>query len=96
MASIRTRSTPDFDLILRGARVVDGTGIPAYVADVGIQGERIAKIGRIDGEATRVIEARGLVLVPGFIDIHTHYDVQLDWDPIALKRPLSLFWASLS
>ncbi len=83
MASTRTRPTADFDLVLRGAKVVDGTGIPAYVADVGIQGERIAKIGRIDGEAARVIDARGLVLVPGFIDIHTHYDVQLDWDPIA-------------
>jgi len=83
MASTRTQATADFDLILRGAKVVDGTGIPAYVADVGIQGERIAKIGRIDGEAARVIDAKGLVLVPGFIDIHTHYDVQLDWDPIA-------------
>ncbi len=83
MASTRTQSTADFDLILRGAKVVDGTGIPAYVADIGIQGERIAKIGRIDGEAARVIDAKGLVLVPGFIDIHTHYDVQLDWDPIA-------------
>ena len=74
---------PEYDLILRGARVVDGTGIPAYVADVGVKGDRIAKIGRIDADATRVIEAEGLVLTPGFIDIHTHYDVQLDWDPIA-------------
>ena len=73
---------PQYDLILRGARVVDGTGIPAYVADVGVKGDRIAKIGRIEGDATRVIEAKGLVLAPGFIDIHTHYDVQLDWDPI--------------
>ncbi len=72
-----------FDLIIRGARIVDGTGLPAYVSDVGIRGERIAKIGRIDGEAARVIDAEGLLLVPGFIDVHTHYDVQLDWDPIA-------------
>ena len=83
MASNPLSSTTDFDLIIRGAKVVDGTGIPAYVADVGIKGERIAKIGRINGDAERVIEAKGLVLVPGFIDIHTHYDVQLDWDPIA-------------
>jgi N-acyl-D-aspartate/D-glutamate deacylase len=72
-----------FDLIIRRAKVVDGTGIPSYVADVGIKGDRIAKIGRIDGEAARVIDANGLLLAPGFIDIHTHYDVQLDWDPIA-------------
>lgn len=75
--------TNEFDLIIRGAKVVDGTGIPAYVADVGVTGDRITKIGRIDGDAPRVIDAAGLVLTPGFIDIHTHYDVQLDWDPIA-------------
>ncbi len=72
-----------FDLIIRRAKVVDGTGLPAYVADVGIEGERITKIGRIDGDAERVIDAEGLLLAPGFIDIHTHYDVQFDWDPIA-------------
>ena len=75
-------STPEFDLVIKGARVVDGTGIPAYVADVGVKGDRIAKIGRIDADATHTIEAKGLILTPGFIDIHTHYDVQLDWDPI--------------
>ena len=75
-------STPEFDLVIKGARVVDGTGLPAYVADVGVKGDRIAKIGRIDAEAARTIDAKGLVLTPGFIDIHTHYDVQLDWDPI--------------
>jgi N-acyl-D-aspartate/D-glutamate deacylase len=72
-----------FDLVIRGARVVDGTRMPAFKADVGIRGERIEKIGRIEEEATRVIEADGLVLAPGFIDVHTHYDVQLDWDPTA-------------
>lgn len=75
-------SSPEFDLVIKGARVVDGTGIPPYVADVGVSGDRITKIGRIDAEAPRTIDATGLVLTPGFIDIHTHYDVQLDWDPI--------------
>lgn len=81
--AVNLTPTTDFDIIIRGAKVVDGTGIPAYVADVGIKGDRIAKIGRIDAAAARVIDAKGLVLTPGFIDIHTHYDVQLDWDPIA-------------
>ncbi|MCE2391562.1 MAG: amidohydrolase family protein [Proteobacteria bacterium] len=72
-----------FDLVIRGAKVVDGTGLPAYRADVGIRGERIARIGRIQEDEGRVIDGEGLVLAPGFIDVHTHYDVQLDWDPAA-------------
>ena len=72
-----------FDLVIRGAKVVDGTGLPGYVADVGIRGERIGRIGRITESAEKEIDGRGLVLAPGFIDVHTHYDVQLDWDPTA-------------
>jgi N-acyl-D-aspartate/D-glutamate deacylase len=73
----------EFDLILRGARVIDGCGLPGFTADVAIRGDRIARIGRIDAPARRVWNADGLVLAPGFIDVHTHYDVQLDWDPLA-------------
>ena len=72
-----------FDLVIRGGRVVDGSGAPGVIADVAIRGGRIAHIGRVTEAARRVIEADGAVVTPGFVDVHTHYDVQLDWDPIA-------------
>ncbi|NNL85426.1 MAG: amidohydrolase family protein [Myxococcales bacterium] len=72
----------EFDLIIRGGTVVDGTRIPRYVADLGIQGGRIAAIGKIAAhEGRRSIDADGLIVAPGVIDLHTHYDAQLFWDP---------------
>lgn len=67
-----------FDIIVRGGDVIDGSGSPRYRADVGIRGERIAAIGRLDSSrAQRVIDASGRVVCPGFIDVHTHSDVLL-------------------
>ncbi|WP_327696808.1 N-acyl-D-amino-acid deacylase family protein [Streptomyces sp. NBC_00459] len=72
------------DHLIAGVTVVDGTGAPAYVADVGIRDGRIAGIGtRITEEARTTEDASGLVLAPGFVDPHTHYDAQLFWDPYA-------------
>lgn len=77
-----------FDLVIRGGTVVDGTGAAPVLADVAISGGRIAQIGRVDGAAARTVDADGLVVAPGFIDPHTHYDAQLFWDPAATPSPM--------
>jgi N-acyl-D-amino-acid deacylase len=71
------------DLIIEGGLVVDGTGAPARRADVAIEGERIVAVGDVSelGRARRTIDAEGLVVTPGWVDIHTHYDGQVTWDP---------------
>ncbi|WP_327717692.1 N-acyl-D-amino-acid deacylase family protein [Streptomyces sp. NBC_00490] len=71
------------DHVIKGASVVDGTGAPAYTADLGIRDGRIAVIGTVTEEARTTEDAAGLVLAPGFVDPHTHYDAQLFWDPYA-------------
>ncbi|HEX2172770.1 MAG TPA: amidohydrolase family protein [Dehalococcoidia bacterium] len=71
-----------YDLLVKNARIVDGTGTGSFIGDVAVQGETIAAVGTADGSAKRVIDADGLVLAPGFIDTHTHYDGQLFWDPL--------------
>ncbi|MFJ4281926.1 amidohydrolase family protein [Streptomyces massasporeus] len=71
------------DHVIKGVTVVDGTGTPAFTADVGIKNGRIAVIGQVTQEARTTEDAHGLVLTPGFVDPHTHYDAQLFWDPYA-------------
>jgi N-acyl-D-amino-acid deacylase len=69
------------DIVLTNARIVDGTGRPAFMGDVAISGGRITEVGRLDGPtAKRVIDADGLLVTPGFVDIHTHFDGQVCWD----------------
>jgi N-acyl-D-aspartate/D-glutamate deacylase len=75
------------DLVIRGGEVVDGTGSHRRLADVGIQGDRIVSIGEA-GEATAEIDATGLVVAPGFIDVHTHFDAQVFWDGQLTPSPL--------
>ncbi len=71
-----------YDLVIRNGTVVDGTGLPKYRADVGINGNRIAAIGRIAERGKEEIDATGQVVTPGFIDGHTHMDAQVFWDPL--------------
>jgi N-acyl-D-aspartate/D-glutamate deacylase len=72
-----------FDVIIRNGTIVDGTGAKAFVADIALQDGRIAEIAtRIVAEATEVIDATGMIVTPGFVDIHTHFDGQVTWDDL--------------
>jgi len=72
----------EFDLVIRGGTVIDGTRMPRHRADVGIKDGKVAKIGNLKAhQAKKVIDAGGLNVAPGFVDLHTHYDAQLFWDP---------------
>ncbi|MGH7771579.1 MAG: N-acyl-D-amino-acid deacylase family protein [Candidatus Binatia bacterium] len=77
----------EYDLLFRGGRVVDGSGLPSYLADVGVKDGKIAAIGRLKGSAARTVDAEGLVVAPGFIDHHTHLDAQMLWDPYGTSEP---------
>ncbi len=70
------------DLVIRNGTVVDGSGGPAFRADVAIDGDRISAIGDVTGSAWRTLDAEGRIVTPGFVDAHTHLDAQLMWDPL--------------
>src|SRR5262249_4129062 len=73
---------PEFDHVIRGGTIIDGTRMPRFKADIAIKGGRIVCIGQLkEHEARSVIDAAGLFVVPGYIDLHTHYDAPLFWDP---------------
>jgi N-acyl-D-amino-acid deacylase len=72
-----------YDVLIKGGRIYDGSGLPSFLGDVAISGGRIVETGRINGAADKIINADGLAVSPGFIDFHTHLDAQLLWDPIA-------------
>jgi N-acyl-D-aspartate/D-glutamate deacylase len=75
------KSMTRFDLRIDNARVYDGSGTPAFTGSIAVRDGRIAAIGEVDGNAREVIDAQGAAVSPGFVDIHTHYDVQVFWEP---------------
>jgi N-acyl-D-aspartate/D-glutamate deacylase len=77
----------DFDLVVRGGTIVDGTGRPGVRGDVGIRGGQIAALGNVTGNSAQTLDAGGLVVAPGFVDVHTHYDAQVMWDRMLTISP---------
>ena len=77
----------EFDIRIIGGTIVDGTGAPGYRGDVGIKDGRITALDKATRSAETTIEADGMIVCPGFVDIHTHYDAQIMWDPMLTFSP---------
>jgi len=77
----------EHDLVVRGGTVVDGTGSPRRVADVAVSDGVVTEVGRVEGRGREELDAEGLVVAPGWVDIHTHYDGQASWDPSLSPSP---------
>ena len=77
------------DLLIRGASVLDGCGAPARIGDVAVKNGKIVALGTVREKATKTVDAVGLSLMPGIVDVHTHYDAQITWDP-TLSPSISL------
>src|SRR5690242_20252477 len=71
-----------YDIVIAGGTVIDGSGEAAYQADVALLDGRIAEVGKVSGPARRTIDATGLAVAPGAIDVHTHYDAEVCWNPL--------------
>ena len=76
-----------YDLVIRNARIADGLGNPLIEGDLAMKAGRVAAIGRIDDSVAETVDARGMVLAPGAVDVHTHYDAQLTWDSTCSPSP---------
>src|SRR5215470_15003296 len=72
---------PMHDLVIRGGTIVDGTGAAPRPGDVAVDDGRVTEVGRVDADAAQTLDATGCVVTPGFVDVHTHYDGQVTWDP---------------
>src|SRR5579864_3920513 len=70
----------EYDLVVRGGTVVDGTGAPGHTADVAVSAGRVVEVGKVEGRGRSEADADGALVTPGFVDIHAHYDGQATWD----------------
>ena len=81
-----------FDFAIRNALICDGSGEPAFQGEIAVQGDKIAAIDKSVGPASENIDAQGLVVSPGIIDSHTHYDAQITWD--SDRQPIVIAWGN--